>query len=283
MRHHVAAGQIGQDRARRQQPRIDDEIAELVLAEVDQPVRRDRQRARLQRHPRRRLALVERRDDVDHHPARGQPLDRAGHVQPGMRQPADREGAVRRAEIEIGEALPAERRQPLAASTPSSRHCRRRGSSSGAFDPAHRRRRRRRPARRATTLIVSLLSSGTASSVSAQFVAAGDAGAAQRIGIGDELRAPRGDVRGAVDPDEMRLPGHFLRQHQPVDLQPVDVDIDVGQHRRVGVARFQLHRPSHRDERRLHRIARRYGSRRTGTGASRSPPTARSGRRSWCR
>ena len=252
VRHHVAAGQIGQDRARRQQPRIDHEIAELVLAQVDQAIRRHRQRTRRQRHPRRRLALVERRADVDHHPARGQPLDRAGHVQARMSQAANRESAVGGAQVEIRKALPADRRQPLAAprfpvaiAVDPDRERR--------FHPAHR-RRDAVAGRVQRDLDRQLVVGGHRVERQPQLIAPGDPRPAQRIGIGDQLRTAAGDMRGAVDPDQVRVAGHRLRQHQPVHLQPVDINVDVGQDRRVRIAGLERGRTRHRDEWRLHRI-----------------------------
>ena len=83
-----------------------------------------------------------------------------------------------------------------------------------------------------------------------QAVATGDPRPAQRRGVRHQLRAAIGDMHCAIDTQHMRLARHRLRQHQPADVQPVHIDIQVGQQRRVGVARRRLQfRPAReRDE-----------------------------------
>src|SRR3546814_11695960 len=57
---HIAAVEVFRDRAGGQQPRIDAEIVEPAVAEIDKPLRRDRQRVRSQPQLAVGLAFVER-------------------------------------------------------------------------------------------------------------------------------------------------------------------------------------------------------------------------------
>ena len=207
---------LGSDRARRQQPRIDREIAEPA-------VRRDRA-GRRRRPPARSTSASSacppcaRRASCRSPTSssrRGQPLDRALQIQAGMRRAAHVNVTVRRGRrSRFGELSAAERRQracpattvqlALAVDADGQRRLQRRPSS----------RRRRRPARRAShrRRACSRPAPRRASARSGSPPAM--PGAAQRGGIGDQLRAPVGDMRRAVDADDVRLPGHRLGEHE---------------------------------------------------------------------
>ena len=54
----------------------------------------------------------------------------------------------------------------------------------------------------------------------------------------------------AVDRQHMALPRHRRTDHEALERQPVHIDVEIGEQRRVGVARrrFQLGSPRQRDE-----------------------------------
>ena len=114
MRLGAIRGQLRHHRAWRQEPRIDLEIAETAVAEVDQAVAIHRQRARSQGEARIGLALGKRGIDRDVELRRGQPLHRPCHIQPRMRVAAHLEGAVARRDRQIGKRLSAQRADRLA-------------------------------------------------------------------------------------------------------------------------------------------------------------------------
>ena len=83
----------------------------------------------------------------------------------------------------------------------------------------------------------SRFASGTASSRKHQLVAAGQAGRRYRVGVERDLRA------AVVDPgarrssaEQVAIAGDGRIDENPVDLEPADVDIDVGKQRRIGIA-----------------------------------------------
>ena len=121
-----SAGQLGRDRARRQQPRIDLEIAEAAVAEIDQPAA-VRPPARSSAAPAAyrpcaRSSVVSSAMSSCGAVSR---CDRPRHIQPRMRVAAHLEVPSRAVDRQIGERLPAERRRSPCRSTPSSCPCRR--------------------------------------------------------------------------------------------------------------------------------------------------------------
>ena len=105
---HVATAQIGRDRAGLEQPRRHAQILEAVLAEVDQTLGRDRERAAGKPKPKVGAAILERGDEIDQGGRADQPLDRTLNQQAGPDRALDGEGAVTAIDGEIGEGLTAE-------------------------------------------------------------------------------------------------------------------------------------------------------------------------------
>ena len=75
-----------------------------------------------------------------------------------------------------------------------------------------------------------------------QPIAAGEAGRAQRTGIKPHLGAPVGDRRAAVERQQMMPPRHRRRDCQPADMEPRQIEVDVGKEGRVRIARAEPRR-----------------------------------------
>ena len=234
-RHHVAARQIGQDRARRQQPRVNREIAEAAVGEIEHAARVHGQRGRSELDPRVRLALIQRRVDRDVELGAGQPLDRPGQIQAGPRGSAHLDMPGARGDAEIGELSAAQRRQRAAvpsgpAALAADRDVERRGEAAHRRDDAADRRAQ-------PCVDVELVVVRHRVEHEMQCVAARDVGGAQRGGVDGQLRAPVGDVCLAVDADDMLLARHRRGDDEAADVQLADVDIEIGQRRCVGIDR----------------------------------------------
>ena len=247
-RHHVTTAQVGCDRARRQQSCIDREVAEAAVGQIEQTACIHRQRVGLQRHPRVRLAVVQRRIDRKVQPRRRQPLDRTGQVQARGGKATQLDMAILGRDADVGELpLPQRRERATLPRLPASAPVDARGQ---------RRLQRRHRGHHATDgcrqlgIHVEHVAIGNRIQRQSQPVATRDARPAQRRGVRHQLRAAIGDMHRAIDTQHVRLARHRLRQHQPADVQPVHVDIEVGQQRRVGVARrrLQLRPARERDE-----------------------------------
>ena len=111
---HVTSRQVGRDRPGRQQLRIDREIAEPAVGEIDDAARVDGQRTGAELYPRVGLALVEGRVDRHVEPRRGQPLDRAFEVEAGPGEAAHHDVAVGGGDAQVRKLPPAQRHQRAA-------------------------------------------------------------------------------------------------------------------------------------------------------------------------
>ena len=77
-----------------------------------------------------------------------------------------------------------------------------------------------------------------------QPVAAGEARRGEGARVEADLGAAVGDLDPAVEAEQVPPPGHRRIDQQPADAQVADVDVDVGQQRRIGIAGAQRGQPA---------------------------------------
>ena len=247
-RQHVAPAQVRRDRAGGEQAGVDREIAEAALRQIEQAARIDDQRVRPQLDAGIRAPLGDAGVDRDLERRRRQPLDRAFEIEAGSGEAVHLETAVTRDERQIGELAAAQRGiQPAApvgpGAAPAERGDERRLQPAERGDDAAGGRRQPRVDRQPIVV-------GHRIQAHAQPIPARNAGRAHGSGIDRQLGAPIGDMGRPVDADDVALPGHRRLQHEPVDPQAIDVDVQIGQQRRVRIGRLrdQLGIAAHRDE-----------------------------------
>ena len=247
-RGDVATVEVGCDRARSQQLRVDCEVLEAAIRQVDEPAGIDIQRVRPELDTRIGAPLIERSVNRNIKPRRGQSLDRPLEIQTRPTCTPHAKTAVPRLQIQVGKVLAAKRCDPLAVPF-------------GPISPAVHRQGQRllQPGHRGNHAIgrsidlrsdVQLVRFRNGIETQHQSVAAGNACSAQGSGIGHDLSAAIGDVDLPVDPGNAFLAAHRRFKYQSTDVQRVHVDIEVGQQGCVGIAwrRLQLRLAFHRHQ-----------------------------------
>ncbi|MCY1171669.1 hypothetical protein D9M73_117900 [compost metagenome] len=262
-RRHIAPAQIGGDRAGGQQLRIDRELPKTALGKVEQALGIQRQRIGAQRPRQRHAPLIERGGERDLHARRGQPgerigrarlrLGRAAGIQARIGEAAHGEGAAVRGQRQIGEGRAAQRAGRLAlprlpATLAANAEIERGLQPAHAGDHAGCRGNQMR-------IEVQPVCIGHGVELEGQPIAARNTAPGQRRDAGGHLRAPLGNVGRAVDLEDVDRPRHRLREHHPRDRQSPDINVQIGQNRRIGVGRHRLERRGalHRHQRRLRR------------------------------